>query len=115
MGARILCAHLVWSNPWRTQFVFTCWGIVSEYPAPNGECALRLCCHNSFSGGVWPFVVARALHHMPRTVLVEPMKRNLPNLEGVCLGVVLCVLGSPVGYTLRQILVYAVSMRCEAS
>ena len=32
------------------------------------------------------------------------MKRNLPHLEGVGLGVVLYVLGSQAGYTLCQIL-----------
>ena len=103
------CVHyLVWSNPWLTQFVLTCWGIISQYPAPDGECALRLYCHNSFSVDVWLFVVVRALHHTPRTVLVEPMKRSLPHLEGVGLGVVLCVLNSLVNCTLHQTLAYMV-------
>ena len=47
-----------------------------------GMHALRLYCHNSFSVDVWLFVVVGALHHTPRTVLVEPMKRSLPHLEG---------------------------------
>ena len=51
--------HLIWSNPWGTQFVFLCWGVISEHPAPNWECALRPYCRNSFSAGVWLFVAAR--------------------------------------------------------
>ena len=73
-----------------------------------GMRALRPCCHNSFSVGVWLFVVARALQHMPRTVLVGPMTRSLPHHEVVGLGVVLCVLNFLVSCTLRQTLAYRV-------
>ena len=42
----------------------------------------RLCCRSSSSGDVWLVVAACALHHMPRTVPVEPMMRNHQYPEG---------------------------------
>ena len=104
------CApYLAWSNPWRTQFVFTCWGVVSKDPASNGKSARH------GLAVVVPFLVVcgslllRAPHHTPRTVLVEPIMHNRQYPEGgggLC--VVPCVASSPVGYTPRQILVYVV-------
>ena len=69
-----------------------------------GMRALPLCYHSFVSAGVWPFVVARAPHHMIRVMLAVPMKRKYPGLQGV----VLCVPGFLVDCTLYQKQVYMV-------
>ena len=78
--------------------------IVSEYPAPNGECArYGFAVVIPFLTVCGPLLLRAHLYsachtpHTPHTVLVEPMKRNLPHLEGVGLGAVPCVPSSPVG------------------
>ena len=73
-----------------------------------GMRALPLYCHNSFSDGVWPFVVARAPRHMTRVVLDVPMKHKYPGHQVVGLGVVLYVLSSLVDCTPDQKQVYMV-------
>ena len=69
---------------------------------------LPLYCRNSFSDGVWPFVVACAPRHMPRGVLGVLMKRMFPGHQVVGLGVVIYALNSLVDCTLHQKLVYMV-------
>ena len=105
------CAHyFVGFNLWRTKFVFPCWWIITQGPASNWECALPLYCRNSFSDGVWPFVVARAPRHMPRGVLGVPMKRMSPGRQVADLGIILYALNSLVDCTLHQKLVYIVCL-----
>ena len=62
-----------------------------------GMRALPLCYRSFVSDGAWPFVVARAPHHMIRVGLAVPKKRKYPDPQVVGLGVVLCALSSLVG------------------
>ena len=66
----------------------------SEPSFQLGMRALPLYFRNSFSDGVWPFVVVRAPCHMPRRVFGVPMKRKFPRHQVVGLGVVLYALNS---------------------
>ena len=55
--------------------------LVDNNEGPSIQLGMRtlpLYCRNSFSDGVWPFVVARAPRHMTRVVLDVPMKRKYP-------------------------------------
>ena len=79
--------------------------LVDNTSGPNfqlGMRALPLYCRNSFSDGVWPFVVAPAPRHMPRGVLGVPMERMFPDHQVVDLGVVLYAPSSLVDCTLLQ-------------
>ena len=71
-----------------------------------GMRALPLYCRNSFSDGVWPFVVARAPRHMTCVVLDVLMKRKYPGHQEADLGIVLYVLSSLVDCTPHQKQVY---------